>query len=247
MIFGKFRGDRKLDAQREGLNATLVLLDTLERSVANPDAVHEAFGEVWDAAGGVPADLSDGLVRARELGDVLAERLAGARKELSEFDDAAALLKRLVGSIDRDWKAFLALQMARRTILDGGSATVAPTLNPSVEECQHAMLEMAWDFHAALAKHLDELGPVRADFDGPWPDVLDLEKMRAGLNDIRGALDIYSGRLSDGQGELPAESTVGLMEMISRMQNSIIQIEDQRVQLAMHLAMSAVMRNTGLR
>jgi hypothetical protein len=243
MVFGRFQGDKKLDAQRAGLNQTLESLATLEQGIAGA----EAYGEVWDAAGGIPADIPDRLAKARELGGLLAERMAMARRELPAFDDAAVYFRKLVGSIEQRWKAFLGLQMARRTILDGEVKAVAATLHPSVEQCQRAMIEIAWDFHGPLEKHIDELGPVRADFDGPWPEWLDLEKMRIGVDDVRRALEIYAERLGDGQGELPEASTVSLMEMIAMMQNSITLIEEQRVQLAMHLAMSAVMRNTGLR
>ncbi|UZK66745.1 hypothetical protein [Sphingomonas sp. M1-B02] len=242
MVFGSFRGDKRLQAQKAALRETLDALTEVERRISDTALLRQHFAAVWH---GVPDDVLIALGKARELGGLLDERAAMAQRELPAFDDAAAFFTRQVQGLERSWQAFLALLLARLTIAQGKSRAVPATHNPSMAACQRALIEIASDLRNAVRTHLDELIPVKADHEGPWPERLDLAKIKRLVDEVGVALDIYSQRSQD-EGELPQASSATLMEMIATLQDSIATIEDQRVNLAAHMTITAAMRNCGL-
>lgn len=239
MVFGKFRGDKKLDAQKEGLRQSLDRLVKLEARMRDPSVLAKGFALVWE---GVPADMTRELAGAREIADLLAARAAMAKFDLPNFDDAAALLVRQLDQLDETWNAFVGLLMARQTILQGECRAVPATRNPSTADCQRALVEMAGDFNKALRKHLDELAEIRPQESGGWPTELDLAAAERSMRDAEAALEIYRKRLSE-DGELVRRSVVSLVEIITILQGLVARIEDARVNFAAHLAISAVMEN----
>lgn len=243
MVFGRFQGDKRLDAQKKGLHETLDQLAEVQRQIGDTTLLQAGFAEVWD---GVPDDLRLTVGKARELADLLDERMAMARHELPNFDEAAAFLKTQTEGLTQRWRAFVTLLMARQTIAQGEIRSVPATRSASTMDCQRALIEIAGDLRDALRTHLDELTIVKAEHSRPWPELLDLPAMARTVADVDSALDIYSQRLRD-EGELIEASTVSLMDIIAMLQARVATIEDQRVDLAADLMISTVMRNTGLR
>lgn len=239
MVFGRFRGDKRLDAQKAGLERSLDRLADMERRVRDTSMLSEGFALVWE---GIPADLTCELGQAREMADLLAARAAMAKLELPNFDDAAAHLVRQLDQFDEKWNAFVGLLMARQTILQGECRAVEATRDPDMADCQRALIEMAGDFNKALRTHLDELAEVRPQESGAWPAELDLAAAERSMRDADAALEIYRKRLGE-EGELVRKSTVSLVEIITVLQGLVAKIEGARVDLAAHLAISAVMRN----
>lgn len=241
MVFGKFLGDRRLDAQKAKLAESRAKIAELETRMRGADDLYDEFSRVW--GDGVPEDLPRRLGKARELADLLHQRVQMAKRELPNFDEAAALLKRDIPQLQQRWTAFVAILVARKELVGGGSAYPLP----GNEACQQKLIAMAEERYAAMRKHIDELAEIRPGHARPWPASLDIAMLERHITDIRGALDIYIGRLADGTGELPESSTATLFEIISQLENGITHVEEQRTQLAMDLAMHYVRANTGLR
>lgn len=241
MGFGKFLGDKGLDAQKAGLAESLALLASIERRVEASYDLYEQFTDVW--GDGVPEDLTTRLGLLRKIGDLLDQRVKMAKRELPDFDTSAALLKDGLPALDQQWTVFAAMLLARKTIAEKRGS---PRPEPGVEECQYALIGLVNEALGELRTHLDELTPIRARRSGPWPAMLDLERFERCYLDMRGAIDVYHERLREGQGKMPDVSTCTLMEMLTMAQNSVMVIEDQRVNLAMDSLMRDVMRNTGV-
>lgn len=244
MVFGRFGGDKRLEAQKIALNEFIEQFDAIQQRVNDLSTIKAQFADVWPSEG-VPAELVSEIEKARNLSGMLVQRASTARQELEQFDDALNFLLGRLPHLERSWKVFMAMLLARQTILHGDAPVVPSTDQPTDRDCHIALLGVAESLYADLRKHIDELGPVKAKFDGPWPELLDLPAMERGVADIRGALDVFRNLLND-HALLPEVSTASLMDIIGMMQNSILKIEDCRVDLATHIAMSAAMRNNGL-
>lgn len=223
MAFGKFMGDKRLDAQKAGLAESKAKLDALEAWVRNSDDLYDQFAPVW--GDGVPQELTERLGKARELADLLYQRTLMTKRELPNFDEAADLLARDLPQMEERWKAFVAILIAREAIVGEGSAPPMPTN----AECQHQLMAMAKERFAAMRTYLDELAEIRPDHEGPWPPALDLPVLEANMADIRGVMDIYIERLAEGAGELPESATCMLFDIVAKLENGITLVEDQRV------------------
>jgi hypothetical protein len=244
MIFGMFGGDRKLEAQRAALRDCTQHLESLEERLSGVDAIRAQFADVWPDEG-VPNDLLARVARSRELVDLLALRAASAKRELPKFDESVEFLKQQLPALDRRWKAFTAMLLARQTILQGDVPNIPPTERPSMRDCQIALLGIAEGLYGGLRRHVDELTAIKPRHDGPWPEQLNLANMEAGMTDVRGALEVWRERLGDGRTELPEAANASFMDIVSMLRNSILIVEDHRAQLAMHTATKAALRNAG--
>lgn len=225
MVFGRFQGDKRLAVQRADLAESITLLADLERRLGDVSQLQREFSAVWGA--GIPLGLAEEVAKARDLADLLDGRARMAARELPDFDEAAAFVKRQLGLLDQRWKAFVALLLARKTLANPAAGVGA---------CQRALVALALDLYRQLRTHIDELEQIGH----MSPDVAALSEGVKGANE---ALTLYRGTLSAGEGELPESSTAMIMDLISMLQSKLLWIEDHRASLAVQIAMRAAFRN----
>ena len=240
MVFGRlFGGDTRLAAQKAAVAAFAAHVETLDRWAAAMPALRTEFAEVWPAEG-PPDQLLERIDIARDIAQLLGQRVATARRALEDFDSTAALLEHNLPIFIAEWHAFSGLLLARHTIAIGKDTKVRAVGEPSIRECQQALLELADRLFANLRAQFDELTAMRPRFKGPGPEQLDLPSMEAWMLDIGEALETYRERLGDIH-ELPGASTGAMHGMILRMESRLSEIEHWRPQLVVHTVMTVML------
>lgn len=243
MAFGRFTGDKKLEAQKIELRACTRQLESLERRIRSVDAIRADFADVWSDEIGLD-DLLAKVRKSRELVDHLERRIASTQSELSNFDGAVEFLKHELPLLDRSWKVFLGLLLARQAIARGDIAGLPPADPPSLHDCQRALTQIADELRHELRGHIDELAEIEPPHDGSWPEKLDIAKIEAGIADVSSALETYRERLKEGRGELTDALAASLMDSIWMMESSILAMQDHRAQLAFHNLTKIALRNS---
>lgn len=243
MSFGRFAGDKKLEAQKAELSACAHQLYNLEQRTRSLDAIRLEFADVWSDENGIDKLLAK-IKKSRELLDHLERRIALAQGELPNFDGAAEFLKHEIPLLDRSWKAFLALLLARQTIARGEVDGLGPADCPSPHACHRALVQIADELRSELRGEIGELAETEQGLDGPAPEPLDIAKIEGGVAETAGTLESYRERLGDGAGELPEAAVAALMDMIWMMESSVLAMHDHRARLAVHNLTRIALRNS---
>ncbi|HVF36014.1 MAG TPA: hypothetical protein VND91_11885 [Candidatus Saccharimonadia bacterium] len=240
-MFGRFGGDKRFEAQKQKLRELEERLSAAERAAANFPQLRQQFPEAWfDSPERVKA--VERLAKARELLD-LSHKIVAAKTLPDAVDKNIEILDGFIAAITVDIDAFSAILIGRQHLWSARSE--GETFEPSVRESQLALHASASSLADAVQQHIDELTPIRAKHQGPWPPRLDLDNFRGRLEDARKALAIYEERFQSHNEALPPQSSITLLMIAQDMENAVDIIEYERPNLAMDTLMRGILKNSG--
>ena len=240
-MFGRFGGDKRIEGQKQKLAELEARLAATERAAANLPQLRQQFPEAWFDSPERDKAV-ERLAKARELLD-LSHKIVGQKAFLETVDQNLDMLDKFVAAITVDIDAFSAILIGRQHLLS--ARTEGEAFEPSVRESQLALHASASSLADAVQQHIEELAPIRAKHQGPWPAKLDLDILQRRLEDARKALAIYDERFQSHNEALPPQSSITLLMIAQDMESAVDTIEYERPNLAMDTLMRGLLKNAG--
>ena len=241
-MFGRFGGDKRMEAQKQKLSELEQRHVATERAAANLPQLRQQFADVWFDSPERDKAV-ERLGKARELLD-LSNKIVSDKRFADTVDQNIEMLETFIGAITVDVDAFTGLLIGRQHLWNARSE--GETFDPSVRESQLALHASASALANAAQEHIEELTPIRVKHQGPWPAKLDLDNLRRGVADAREALAIYEERFQSHNEALPPQSSISLLIIAQEMESAVDTIEYERPNFAMDTLMRGLLKNSGL-